>query len=449
MIVYLPEIYPDELVYSWFCRYYIHTGCITHKMALQEILYNRCNNPSKEFIGHLNPASAELIQRLFVMDDLIINHTMFPQYAKFIPLQQKKQALYHIGYDFCDAHHLFAILPRTQADSCLKYCPLCVQEDRENYGEAYWHRKHQIRNMSICTKHKCLLVDSIVTAKSEQTFILNPAETTVEIQEPKYVDNMLQIAFCEYMSAVFDAPINLEKDIPISAILYNSMSKTKYMKQSGKSRYTKQFVEDMQIYYKNIGVSNIASMSQVQRVLLQDRFDFSVICQIAFFLNMSVNELTAPVLTNEQIEQEQQTHYIRNREPIDMVLYDKETAPLLEQLAYDIHTGISSDIGRPERVSEKIIYRELGLPQHRLEVMPKCKAIIKRYSEPYEECWARRLIWAYDKLKTEKDGNPFYWSNMRLLCGVKKKNVDKAIPYLQKYTNKKTAVAIIEIIKGI
>lgn len=122
-------------------------------MAFRELLYNRCNNPSKEFIGHLNPGTAKLIQRLFVMDDLITKHTMYPQYARFIPLQQKKNALYHIGYDFCDAHHLFAILPRTQADSQLKYCPLCVQEDRKNHREAYWHRKHQIRNMSICTKH--------------------------------------------------------------------------------------------------------------------------------------------------------------------------------------------------------------------------------------------------------------------------------------------------------
>ncbi len=50
MISYLPEIYPDELVYSWFCRYYVHSGCLTHRMALKEILYSRCNNPSKEFI---------------------------------------------------------------------------------------------------------------------------------------------------------------------------------------------------------------------------------------------------------------------------------------------------------------------------------------------------------------------------------------------------------------
>lgn len=302
--------------------------------------------------------------------------------------------------------------------------------------------------MSICTKHKCLLVDSTVTAKSEQTFILNPAETTVEIQEPQYSNNTLQVAFCEYMAAVFDAPINLDSDIPISAVLYHAMSKTKYMKQSGKSRYTKQFVDDMQIYYNNIGISSIASMSQVQRVLLQDRFDFSVICQIAFFLNMTVDELTAPDLTNQQINQEQRSHYIKNREPIDLSAYDEKIAPILEQLAHDIYIGVASDIGRPERVSEKLIYRELNLPGHRLEILPKCRAIMDNYNESYEECWARRLIWAFDKLTTEGNGAPFYWSDMRKISGVKKKNIDKVIPYLPKHTDRKNADAIIKIIEG-
>ncbi|MBQ9673297.1 MAG: TniQ family protein [Ruminococcus sp.] len=445
MIAYLPEIYPDELVYSWFCRYYIHTGCITNTMAFQELLYNRCNNPSKEFIGHLNTVTAELIQRLFAIDDLIINHTMYPQYARFIPLQQKKKALYHIGYDFCDVHHLFAILPRTQSDSRLKYCPLCVQEDRKKHGEAYWHRKHQIRNMSICTKHKCLLVNSDITAKSEQSFTLNPAEITVNLQEPEYENNTLKVAFSEYMVAVFDAPINFESNIPISAVLYNAMKKTKYMKQSGKSRYTKRFVDDMQIFYKNIGIGSVASMSQVQRVLLQDRFDFSVVCQIAFFLNMGVDDLTVPTLTNEQIEQEQNSHYMKGRETIDWAVYDNETAPILEQIAYDIYTGIASETGRPERVSEKIIYRELGLPGHRLDNLPKCKTILAKYSESYQENWARRIIWAYNKLKSECSGKPFYWSDIRRISGVKKHNLEFVLPYISKHTDKKTAKAILKI----
>ena len=65
MIVYLPAIYPDELVYSWFCRYYAHSGCFSHKEALQELYSKRSDNPSKEFIGNLNPDAMEQINKIY------------------------------------------------------------------------------------------------------------------------------------------------------------------------------------------------------------------------------------------------------------------------------------------------------------------------------------------------------------------------------------------------
>ena len=90
MISYLPEIYPDELVYSWFCRYYIHSGCITHRMALEDILVKRSNKLSKEFLGKLNPDMKKKIQEIYPIKQLILEHTMFPQYARFVPLEKRK-----------------------------------------------------------------------------------------------------------------------------------------------------------------------------------------------------------------------------------------------------------------------------------------------------------------------------------------------------------------------
>ncbi len=445
MITYMPPIYPDELAYSWFCRYYVHSGHLTHKAALNDILSNRHDNPSKEFLGHLNANMLTVIQRMYPITDVILCHTMYPQYARFIPQEQKKRALYHIGYDFCDAHHLFAILPRDSGDQYLKFCPLCADEDRQQYGEAYWHRVHQIRNMQICTKHNCRLVNSVVVAKSEQTFTLCPAESYITNQKPIMEDDPLKTAFDQYMVDVFNAPINFEKDIPVSAVLYHGMQGTKYIKSTGKTRYTKQLAEDMHTYYTRLDICDIASMSQIQRILLGgDRFDFSVICQIAFYIGMDVESLTNPMLTAAQIEQEKNTHYMKDRPAIDWQVYDAETAPILEQVARSIYYGKASETGRPERVSEKIIYREMGFPGHRLENLPLCKAIFDKYTETYEENWARRIVWAYDKLQAE--GVSCYWSDIRQLTGVKKKNIEKVIPYIRKYTDEKTAKAIIAVI---
>jgi len=250
------------------------------------------------------------------------------------------------------------------------------------------------------------------------------------------------------MAAVFDAPMDFERDIPISAILYNGMSRTKYLKVTGRSRYTKTLVEDLTAFYGSMGLPSIATMSQIQRVLLRDRYDFSVVCQLAFFLGMSVEELTAPKLTPEQIEAEARSHYMTDKPPVDWDAFDAETAKILEPLAQSIYDGSARADGRPERVSERLIYRELDLYGHRLEKMPLCRSIIARYSEPtYEEHWARRLVWAYAKLTKESRSTPFYWCDMRKITGVRKKNADQIIPYLRKYTDSKTANKIINLLK--
>ena len=444
MINYLPPIYPDELVYSWFCRYYAHSGCFTHKMALEDLFLKRCHNPSKEFIGHLNPQAQEKIKEMYSMEYLILNHTMYSQYARFIPLKEKKKALHHLGYEFCDPHYLFTLLPRTKSELYLRYCPLCVKEDREKYGETYWHRKHQIRNIQTCSKHRCLLESSEVAAKSEGAYTFCVAEEFTEETIPIMANSFHQ-SFSEFLTSVFDSPLDLERDTPIGAILHYALFDTKYISKTHITKNTKLLTEDIQSFYAKMGISDIASMNQIQRLWCGDRFDFSVICQIAYFLGMRVEDLVNPNLSAEQINAERDTHYMKGKSTVDWPALDDEISPQLEELAGAVYSGLESEIGRPERVSEKMVYRELGLEKHRLDNMPKCRAILDRFKESYEENWARRLIWAYQKLKSEYEDNPFYWSDMRKLAGVKKAKLELVIPYIYKHTDALTANTIISV----
>ncbi|KYH35263.1 hypothetical protein CLTEP_08880 [Clostridium tepidiprofundi DSM 19306] len=48
----------------------------------------------------------------------------------------------------------------------LKYCLVCANEDKKEYGELFWHRVHQIPCLQICPKHKTLLLDSEVLVHS-------------------------------------------------------------------------------------------------------------------------------------------------------------------------------------------------------------------------------------------------------------------------------------------
>lgn len=443
MIGFLPPIYPDELVYSWFCRYYVYSGYPNNKMALEDILYNRHCNPSKEFIGHLNPEMGKVINSMYPIDKLILEHTMFPQYARFIGASEKKDALYRLGHDFCDAHHLFSILPRGDGDQYMKYCPLCASEDRELYGEAYWHRQHQIRNMGICVKHKCRLENSNISAKSDHVFVLDPAEDVLQDRIPVRVDDSHELDFASYMVDIFEAPMDLDNDIAASSILYYGMEDTKYMKPTGKTRNSRMLADDMQEYYGRANINETASYYQIQRTLLGNRSDFFVVSQIAFFLGMPVESLVRPALSKEQIIREQNARCPQKEDcPKDWPQYDEEMAPVVEQAAYDIYHGNINGSGRPERISGRLINKYAGLPNHRIGNLPKCKEIINKYSESYGENWARRLIWAYKKYADENGEVPVYWSDIRDASGVKKKNVGQAVPYLEKFADKATADAI-------
>lgn len=448
MIGFMPSIYIDELVYSWFCRYYVHSGFPVNKMALEDLLYNRHCNPNKEFIGHLSPEMNQAIKKIYPVEKLILEHTMFPQYARFIGTAQKKNAILHLGHDFCDAHQLFAILPRNEGNQYLRYCPLCAEEDREQYGETYWHRKHQIRNINVCPRHKCRLENSEILAKSEQCFTLDSAETTVQAVQARPAENTLELEFAAYMEEIFDAPIDLDNDIPVSAILYFGMEGTKYMSVMGRTRNTRLLADDMFKYYSKIGLNDIASYFQIQRTLLGSRSDFSVVSQIAFFLGISLDSLVRPVLTREQLIKERNARNPKKEDcPEDWDKYDREMVPVVEQAARDIYYGNTNATGRPERISERLINKFARLPAHRLENMPLCQKILCQYKESYAQHWARRMVWAYEKLRHEKGDAFVYWCDIRRLTGIKKKNFSVISTCLEEFTDKVTADAIRRLVE--
>jgi hypothetical protein len=297
--------------------------------------------------------------------------------------------------------------------------------------------------MMVCPKHLCYLEKSDVLAKSEKVFTLSSAEEHTPILSPNKCGNSALINYSLYMTSVFASPMNLSTDTPISSIFYYALQGTKYMPNSTKARNTKILSEDLKTFYESIGLTEFASIYQIQRTLLSDRFNFSVVCQIAYFLGLSVKDLTEPSISKDQIASEQASHYMLGKAPINWDTLDQEIAPQLEQLAYNTYYGIN---GRPSRVSEKMIYRELQLNAHSLDNLPISKAILNKYAETYEEAYARRLIWAYNQLHKERESVPFCWSDLRRLSGVKKENIKKVIPYIFRHTTLETAEQINNLI---
>lgn len=67
-----------------------------------------------------------------------------------------------------------------------------------------------------------------------------------------------------------------------------------------------------------------------------------------------------------------------------------------------------------------------------------------KYTDSHPESWARKIIWAYQKLKEEE--KPFYRTDIRKISGVKKKNFQAVVPYLMKHTDVETVRQIIALL---
>ena len=122
------------------------------------------------------------------IDDVLQNHTLLPYYTRFFPTDKKRQVweALRVGR----GSGITSV--RTQMPDGvegLKYCPTCYLLDTEKYGEAYWHRVHQIPLLGYCPMHKIPLVTlPIKFSRLSEVFLplgsVHCQETVTEGTEP-------------------------------------------------------------------------------------------------------------------------------------------------------------------------------------------------------------------------------------------------------------------------
>lgn len=99
------------------------------------------------------------------------NNTLLPFYAPFTPPQRLARIEKDMVGNAGGAVHMRSgIMPsRIRPPSHLRFCPSCAAEERTKFGEAYWHRLHQIAGVFICPTHRMFLEHSPVRAVLRRT----------------------------------------------------------------------------------------------------------------------------------------------------------------------------------------------------------------------------------------------------------------------------------------
>lgn len=164
-----PDPLPDEILYSVWARYsdrvqYSHEGKVTQELFGDRGVGVIVDLPCylDYFVEHLPPGNS------YTADWLVDNHTLFPFFGPFL-----SQERYHGLHEQMISRSGSALHTRSgisgvsiPSPSALRYCPICVKRDREQHGEAYWHRLHQVPGVEICPDHMTILENSTVYTRT-------------------------------------------------------------------------------------------------------------------------------------------------------------------------------------------------------------------------------------------------------------------------------------------
>ena len=305
MISFFPAPYPDELVYSWFARYGMRTGYTNYRAIAEDLFISNTAKPNLEFIIELNPEAYKVVTRYKSFEAIIKQHTMFPYYVRFLPKERRVKAyklLLKMDKGYNDA--LYSRKYKTQCRQSLRYCPICVDEDRNKYGETYWHRIHQLDHIDICPVHGCILQNTSVDITSRPSPSLIHAEEVIPKQtEEVMFGTDLEFKLAQYTAQVFQADVNLKSDVKIGQFLHSRIEYTKYLSTRGEHRYTNLLFKDLQEFYKGLPNLTIREEWHIGKIFSNYQFHTYDICLLSFFLNVPVSDLVKMLLPKKsQVE---------------------------------------------------------------------------------------------------------------------------------------------------
>lgn len=293
MIACFPEFYPDELLYSLFARYYAQSGHIAYVFAAEDHFTSRTTKPDIEFINVLTPDAKKLIAERMQLETVIERHTMFPYYARFPPRERRRQVLTLMVHGDERYHNLLYMTKSKRIDWYLRYCPICAMEDREQHGETYWHRSHQMTGVDVCPWHHCVLKNSTVQISSKPSPSLDSAEEHVPpAEDPIDSNDELACWVAAYVHEVFQSAMDIETDIPIGRFFHSRIEYTKYVSPRGEQRNMALLFEDFIARLGSAPNNTLNAQWKLQRMFSSDRLNTYEVCLAAMFLGVPPNELT-------------------------------------------------------------------------------------------------------------------------------------------------------------
>src|SRR5690348_7267862 len=142
MIGALATLFPEELLYSFCARYYDRIEYPSLRSVIWELFGNANVIASVDLPSHIDNFVAALPPgHRYTVDKLIDHHTLLPFYGPFLPADRLSRLREDMQGSRGPAVHMRAgiMACHIPLPEWLRFCSICVVEDRKQFGEAYWH----------------------------------------------------------------------------------------------------------------------------------------------------------------------------------------------------------------------------------------------------------------------------------------------------------------------
>lgn len=257
MIKKLPDIYPNESVYSWLARTYEQSGIIFSKYFCKEIMVKPKERLDFNYINILRPDFIKLIESSIGFEKLLMDHTLFKYYSRFLKLEDRKEA-YDIGINNSGLLSKKLHIPPNRNNYYLRYCPYCVEDDRKKFGECYFHIEHQIYEVHICPTHGAELIETnIINNKDvDKTFVSLEYLDKKEVS-PKCSDNDINWLVSKYIFDVLILKLDLENKEPIGKFLSSRLPGKYFIDKECSKKNLIKLAKDIECFYKDMKINNL------------------------------------------------------------------------------------------------------------------------------------------------------------------------------------------------
>lgn len=292
MLEFFTDPYEDELLYSTIARYHYYSGNISMRETLIQTLGDGNALPSVAIPCRLEYLSGQLKNQTYTSDYFIGKHTILPYYLPFLNRECKERVLSTVKKR--NGKGIFTLTGMAAGGICRKtglyYCSQCAIEDIKQYGEAYFHRIHQLEGIFVCDRHGSNLKQYPVTKeKASRIQFIRFASEYVTLDEDENREYDLQDQRLKYKlhELSIAARYILDRDYlqSDSTKLYENitlwLSHKGYLTKKGRVRQ-KDFCHDLKKFYGEEFLNLLESNFELGR-------DYSWPCEIVRRPNKAIH----------------------------------------------------------------------------------------------------------------------------------------------------------------